>query len=286
MALSGISYKTLLFGFAFSPNLEANLMEVTRLAGFLQARLILLHVGVPTAEKKKQLGALLEGIPKGPEAVQVAWREGEPVPVILEAAVAYGVDLLLLGARQHEHGYRFYMGSIARQLTRKIRCSVLLLIRPAIERVPCQHIVVNGLDDPDTPLAIATAFRMSQVLGAKQVTVVEEIRARDVAVEVVDDRTLKRATLMKERIKRRENSRVLEIVAQLPRELTRGITLKTQPIFGKRGYSIGHFAEVVRADLLVMNAPRRSQIWGRIFPQDIEYILSDLPTDLLIVRNP
>ncbi len=284
MALSGLSFNTLLFGFAFSPTLDANLMEVSRLARFLKAELILLHVGSATAEKEYRLREILDRDPDGAVNIEVVWREGEPVPVLLTAAVEFEVDLLLLGARQHEHGYRFYMGSIARQLTRKIGCSVLLLIKPSVERVPCQHIVVNGLDDPDTPLAIATAFRMSRVLGARQVTIVEEIRARDVSVEVVDDRSLKRATLVKERIKRREDSRVLDIVAQVPEEYTSGVTVKTQPIFGRRGYSIGHFAEVVRADLLVMNAPRRSTLWDRIFPHDIEYILSDLPTDLLIVR--
>jgi len=57
-----------------------------------------------------------------------------------------------------------------------------------------------------------------------------------------------------------------------------------QPIFGTRGYSIGHYARVVRADLLVMNAPRKLTLWDRLFPHDLEYILSDLPTDVLIVR--
>ena len=63
------------------------------------------------------------------------------------------------------------------------------------------------------------------------------------------------------------------------------VKIKTQGIFGKRGYSIGHYAEVVRADLLVMNAPLKTGLLDRIFPHDIEYILSDLPTDLLIIRK-
>jgi hypothetical protein len=38
------------------------------------------------------------------------------------------------------------------------------------------------------------------------------------------------------------------------------------------------------ADLLVMNAPSKLTLWDRLFPHDLEYILSDLPTDVLIVR--
>ena len=62
------------------------------------------------------------------------------------------------------------------------------------------------------------------------------------------------------------------------------IKIKSQPIFGTSGYSIGHYAEVVRADLLVMNAPKKSGLLDRIFPHDIEYILTELPSDVLIVR--
>jgi nucleotide-binding universal stress UspA family protein len=277
-------FKTLLLGFAFSPTLDANLHEVLRLVGFLKARLILLHVGPRSLQKEQLLNASLAKMKVDPSSIEIVWREGAPVPVLLEAAAVYRVDLLLLGALQHEHGYRFYTGSIARKLTRKIPCSVLLLIKPSVERVFCQHIVVNGLDEPDTPMAIETAYHMAQLLGARQITIVEEIQSREVSVSIVDDRTLQKATQLKEEIKKRENTRVLDIVANLPESLTKGITLKTQPIFGKRGYAIGHFAEIVRADLLVMNAPKHSKIWDRIFPHDMEYILSDLPTDLLIVR--
>ena len=62
------------------------------------------------------------------------------------------------------------------------------------------------------------------------------------------------------------------------------LLVKIQSIFGKRGYSIGHYAKVKRADLLVMNAPTKTTILDRIFPHDIEYILSELPTDVLIVK--
>jgi hypothetical protein len=34
----------------------------------------------------------------------------------------------------------------------------------------------------------------------------------------------------------------------------------------------------------VMNAPSKLTLWDRLFPHDLEYILSDLPTDVLIVR--
>ena len=62
------------------------------------------------------------------------------------------------------------------------------------------------------------------------------------------------------------------------------LSVKMQSIFGKRGYSIGHYAKVKRADLLIMNAPTKLGLLDRIFPHDLEYILSELPTDVLIVK--
>jgi len=278
-------FKTVLFGFAFSPTLEINIMETSRLAHFFNSRLILLHVGEKTADKAHKINGILDRIEYKDLDFEVHWQMGDPVETILEASQSYKVDLLVLGAMQHENVFTFYVGSIARKLTRKVACSVLLLIKPSAIRVPCQHIVVNGLDDPDTPVAIHHALYTAAALGAKQVTIVEEIRQQEVQVIVEDDRSLRRATLRKEKLKAREESRVQHILEEMPGELTSGLSIKTQSIFGKRGYSIGHYAEVVRADLLIMNAPRKSGVLDRIFPHDIEYILTDLPTDLLIIRN-
>ena len=96
-----------------------------------------------------------------------------------------------------------------------------------------------------------------------------------------DDKTLRKANIARERLTTRENQRVKNILDDINQKK---ITVKTQSIFGKRGYSIGHYAKVKRADLLIMNAPDKLGFFDRIFPHDIEYILSELPTDVLIVK--
>lgn len=278
-------FKRILFGFAFSPTLEINILETTRIAHFFNAKLILLHVGEKTNEKLAILNSLLEKIEYRDDAIEVQWEEGKPVSVILESCTKFNIDLLVLGALQHENRYRFYVGSIARTLTRKVNCSVLLLIKPSAERLPCKHIVVNGLDAPETPVAILDAFYAANALGAQQITIVEEISQQEIHVTVEDDRSLMKANIMKERLKHREESRVRKILKSLPEAFLQNIKIKTQSIFGKRGYTIGHYAEIVRADLLVMNAPKKTGLLDRIFRHDLEYILSDLPTDLLIIRK-
>ena len=140
---------------------------------------------------------------------------------------------------------------------------------------------------PDTPLAITDAFYTSKALGAQELTIVEEILQSEIDVTVEDDHSLKKANLVKERLKHREESRVRKIIASLPSSLIQGIKVKTQSIFGKRGYfHLAIMPKWLGADLLVMNAPpQKTGLLDRIFPHDLEHILSDLPTDLLIIRR-
>lgn len=245
------------------------------------AELVGVHVGDKTAKKEEKLQRLLEEAPKLNTPINTIWQKGKPVDVILDICHKKDINLLILGALQKENLYKYYVGSIAREITRNAPCSVLLLIKPSVERVPCKHIVVNGLKDEKTKDTIKTAFKVGNDLDCKRITIVEEISQTELATKVSDDISLRKATIEKERVKRREDGRVEKILQEIDCKNT---TLKIQSIFGRRGYSIGHYAKIKRADLLIMNAPIKTSLLDRIFPHDIEYILSELPTDLLIVK--
>jgi len=271
----------ILVGIAFSPNLKSNLFEAVRMANMFDAQLIGVHVGEETDKKKVQLSDLLEQAEPLKNSFKTIWQKGKTVDVILKTCTHEAVDLLILGALQQEKLLKYYVGSIARVLTRKAPCSVLLMIKPSVVRVVCKHIVVNGLHDDKTIKTIKSAFDFSKNLHCKKITIVEEVSKSELHVEVNDDRTLRKSTIVKERIKNREDMRIKNILNEINYE---DISVNTQSIFGRRGYSIGHYAKVKRADLLVMNAPDKIRFIDRIFPHDIEYILSELPTDVLIVK--
>jgi len=277
-------FKTIGIGVTFSPNLKANISEAARLALFFDAKLVLIHVGKKSKDKENTFKTFLKPFIGKQLIYDVVFKAGNPVEVILSAVNENKIDLLILGALKRETFFKYYIGSIARKITREAKCSVLLLIKPSIKRVPCQHIVVNGLEDPKTQQTISTAFYVAKKLNANKITIVEEISQQEVAVNVDDDRSLRRSTLVKERLKLREDTRVKKIINDIPLGVKENILINTQPIFGKRGYSIGHYAQVVRADLLVMNAPTKTTFWDRLFPHDIEHILTELPTDVLIIR--
>lgn len=277
-------FKSIGIGVAYSPNLKANLFEAARLSVFFGAKLFLIHVGEASEEKTNMLSIILKSFEKDKLDYEVVFKTGDPVDVILSTSEEKKIDLLILGAVRREQILKYYVGSIARKITRQAKCSILLLIKPSVERVPCQHIVVNGLKDPKTEQTITSAFYVAKQLNAEKVTIVEEIGQDQIAVKVDDDKSLRRTNIAKERIELRENSRVKEIISHIPKEYTKNKTIKLQPIFGKRGYSIGHFAQISRADLLIMNAPSKMTFLDRLFPHDIEHILTELPTDVLILQ--
>jgi nucleotide-binding universal stress UspA family protein len=277
-------FKSIGIGVAYSPNLKANLFEAARLSVFFGAKLFLIHVGEASEEKTNMLSIILKSFEKDKLDYEVVFKTGDPVDVILSTSEEKKIDLLILGAVRREQILKYYVGSIARKITRQAKCSILLLIKPSVERVPCQHIVVNGLKDPKTEQTITSAFYVAKQLNAEKVTIVEEIGQDQIAVKVDDDKSLRRTNIAKERIELRENSRVKEIISHIPKEYTKNKTIKLQPIFGKRGYSIGHYAQISRADLLIMNAPSKMTFLDRLFPHDIEHILTELPTDVLILQ--
>lgn len=277
-------FKIIGIGAAFSPNLKANLYEAARLSLYFNAKLILIHVGEQADDKLQKFATILEEFKQEGLNYEVVFRTGKPVDVILEITKEKEIDLLIVGALQRENILNYYVGSIARKITRKANCSVLLLIKPSTDRIPCQHVVVNGLEDPKTQQTLGTAFYVAQQLSSPKLTIVEEIKQQEVAVNVDDYKSLQEATIKKEQIRLREDSRVQTLVDLIPKAVKKDIIVETQSIFGKQGYSIGHYAQFVRADLLVMNAPSKMSFWDRLFPHDIEHILTELPTDVLIVQ--
>lgn len=277
-------FSNIITGIAFSPTLKANVYETLRLGRALNSKVILVHVGEKSKEKEKTIQEYINDFPDYKSQVTVAWKSGNPVHVIIDACKEFKADLLILGAAHREKVMKYYLGSIARKIAKKAPCSLLLLIKPSVNRVPCRHVVVNGLKHPTTEHTIQASFEFSKLIGTNKITIVEEISQSEVAIKVDDDKSLEQSTMLKEQIIERENSRVAQIIKNVPEQFKEGITIKSQGIFGTRGYSIGHYAKVQRADLLVMNKPEKATFLNKIFPQDIDYILSELPTDVLIIH--
>ena len=80
-----------------------------------------------------------------------------------------------------------------------------------------------------------------------------------------------------------ENKKTLDLISNID---TTGIKVYTNSQFGKSGYTISHYANNSFSDLLVINSPDvQMGFLDRVFTHDIEYILADLPCNLLVVHS-
>lgn len=280
-----ISFQKIATAIAFSPYAEANLHESARIAQMLNAELILIHVGRETEAKRRKLNTMVGQTVVNPDKVTIEFVDGDPVESILGVVDKHHVDLLIAGANKRENLIKFYTGSVARKLCRKANCSILLLTDRSVIRNKCKEVVVEGGDHKRTEQTVRIANYFGKVLDADHLTIIDEIDPRSAGNAADDDSQLEMTSKKRRELKQKEDLRIEQIQSKLKEE--EALDMDHKCIFGKPGYTIGHYAAANRADLLVMRSPETPLgLFDRVFTHDLEYVLSDLPCCLMLVNQP
>jgi nucleotide-binding universal stress UspA family protein len=276
-------FETIAVAISFSPSCLPILLEAKRLADACDAALLLLHIGEKSSEKDQQLDELMSKAGINPNQSRVIWMEGEPVDTILRLCKLNIVDLLVLGALEKENLLKFYIGSIARNISRKAKCSVLLLTNPTAQVQKFKKIIVNGVENPKTIHTINTALYLAKKIKVKDVTIVNEIHTPGLAMAMADDSTAPEAKEIKKNITEDFTETLHSLIGQCD---AGDIKITDKIVKGKPGYAISKYASDRKADLLVINSPdTQLNLFDRIFTHDIEFILADLPCNVLIVHS-
>jgi len=276
-------FETIAVAVSFSSRCQSILNESNRIATTLKANLILLHIGDRTKEKEVQLDELMNTAGIHANACRVIWMDGDPVETILELCKLNIVDLLILGALEKENLFKFYMGSIARNISRKAKCSVLLLTHPSATEKKVKKIIVNGVENPKTIHTINTALYIAKNFKVKEVTIVNEVHLIGLAMTLADDSTAPETRELKKNISEQADDKLQSLIDTCEND---NVILKEKSVKGKPGYTISKYARDKKADLLVINSPDTSlNVFDRIFTHDIEFVLADLPCNLLIVHS-
>jgi nucleotide-binding universal stress UspA family protein len=277
--------ETVAVAIAFSPRLNALLSESSRMCKYLKASMILIHVGEKTIDKEEQLDNSMAIAGIDPNHCRIIWMDGDPVETILNVCKLNIVDLLILGALQKENLLKFYLGSVARSISRRAKTSVLLLTEPRLESVKVKKIIVNGVDNPKTSHTINTALYLAKHIGSNELTIVTEVHNPALAMTMADSSTAPEASKIKKDIAEGEASRLTPIIEEGHKQYP-DIKIKEKIVQGRPGYAIGNYAKNKNADLLVINSPDvHLSFIDRIFTHDMEYILQDLPCNVLIVHS-
>ncbi|MFZ5973399.1 MAG: universal stress protein [Bacteroidota bacterium] len=265
-------------GLAFSPTAEAMLREANRLTKALHGTLVVIHVGTHTPANEAKMNALLLAAALNPDMVQIVWETGDPAKAILRACKSEQIDLLITGALKKENLVQYYLGSVARKILRKAPCSVLTVIN----KQPLKNIVVNAEDSPYVQDAIALAFLLGKREGASWIHIVREIKMYGLTMAASDQLSEEEYDQTRHQLVKDEIEKVERLLVRIPHE---GLKVNIKIISGKSGFELVKFAQRKQADLLVVGAPaRRFSLFDRFFPHDQEYILADLPCNVLIVK--
>jgi nucleotide-binding universal stress UspA family protein len=277
------TYSKIATAMGFSPMAKANLAEVHRIAQRCGAHLYVFHIGTWTEQCETTYQNFLSDLSIDPAQVTRVSKAGDPKVMLLELCSEYQIDLLALGALVRENMFKVFTVSIARDVCRKAQVSLLLLTSSKVEGRLCERIVVNGVDHPKTPDTIATAAWLATKLQSKELFVVDELSEKELA-RPDDDKGVLKGARKRKQMERAQHDRLTAVLGCC--DLPNALDIKEQHVFGKPGYTIAHYAKAKRADLLVVNSPdTKLGLLDRIFKHDLEYILADLPTDLLIVHT-
>lgn len=274
-------YAKIALAVAFSPRMEALIAEAYRLATLFSGNILLIHVGEKTEKKEQDLHSMLAKAGFVAEQYAIVWENGTPAKRILSVCRKQEVNLLIAGALKKENIFRYYIGGVARKILRKAPCPVLVLTEPSQQPKPFKYLVIHAGDKKDAQLTIQTGCRLGQLEKARQLHIVKEIKMYGLTMALAGEDPEPEYAETRRTIVQEEIAGVQKVVDGCD---CKDLKINIKIAAGKSGYELGKFAESAEADLLITESPRRAlNIFDRMFPHDLEYILADLPCNLLII---
>ncbi|HET6228165.1 MAG TPA: universal stress protein [Bacteroidia bacterium] len=276
-------FETIAAAISFSPQCKYVLAGAKQLADKLGASLILIHIGEKTSENENTLDSIMAEVSLTTKTTRVIWMEGDTVDTILQLCKLNIVDLLVLGAMQKENIFKFYVGSIARNISRKAKCSVLLLTKPTDQSMDFKKIVVNGVENPKTVHTVNATLYLAKHLDVNEVTIVNEVHVPGLAMAMAEDSTAPQAQAIKKNLTEESEETLHSVINKCD---SSDVKITDKIIKGKPGYAISKYAKTKKADLLVVNSPDTNlNLFDRIFTHDMEFILAELPCNVLIIHS-
>lgn len=274
-------YQKVALAIAFSPRMEALIAEARSLIGIFQGELVLIHVGIKSDELEGKLNEILKRHCADLQRIKTIWKEGKPAKTILKTCEEEKVDLLVLGALKKEGLLTYYLGSVARKVIRKSPCSVLTLIEPKIESSRFSKVVINGTQLEVTPNVIEKGLKFCQANSATQVHILNEIKLYGLQMATAGEGSEDEVSLTRRKLVQQEIKYVQEILDRLDQT---GLKINIKVTAGKWAVELVRYCDAIGADLLIMGDEHGYTFIDRLFPHDLEGILSEIPCNLLIIK--
>ena len=277
------SFKVIGLAVSFSPTTQAMVMEASRLVKWFQSDLVLIHVGKKESEKTEALQKLIDNSGLDTARIKVFWVEGEPAEQILKVCNQESVDLLVAGALRKENLVNHYLGTVARKIMRKAKCSIWMIIDPSLDLLPLKNFVADAEDSPNINSLLSIACFLASKEQGTLLHVVRELKLLGLALAAREQCTEAEYDELQQNMLREETTLIQKELEHIPHQ---DLNINIKLLSGKSGFELTQFAKLEEADLLIINAPpRKFSLFDRVFTHDQEYIFSDLPCNLLIINQ-
>lgn len=267
----------------FSPTGKALFLHAERLAKLFQAKLKLINIGKNDIKSEKFIDDLIASSILKPEDIQIFNKEGDPAGTIIKICESEKIDLLIAGALEKEKLLKYYVGSVARKLMRHAPCSVMILVNPTDDIKAFNNICVSINFGKDDEYTANIAFELSKLENANKLTFIREFEVPGLSFTVADNGSVQEVNEQISQWMIEEEEKLKIFINELN---LKNIPINAVCLYGKQGWEISKYAQSVNSDLLIITTPKRKlKFVDRLFQHDIEFILNDLPCNVLIIRK-
>lgn len=277
-------FKHLAIAIDFSPFMDAILAEGKRLSLLYGATLSIIHIGEDNSSLEARLGDALQKVGLGQQKPTIFWEAGDPAEKITAIARKQGIDLLVAAANKKKNLLECYTGSVARDMLRNAHCSVLLLVKPLEQPKGFKNLVVKAGEIEESCKSIRAGCLIGQQERARQLQIVKQVKMYGFTMAMASENNLDEYLETREDLIEDEKKEVEEVLKEND---TKGLPIDVLVVKEKYGPSLARITKKMKADLLIMAAPEQaSGLLAKVFPTDLEYLLKDLPCNLLLVTAP
>lgn len=275
-------FKKIATALSFSPYSENLLIQAEELRRLYDAELLLIRVSDKENHQieSERISLLLDNLKINRDHVHVIFEHGDPAKKIVKVCVKEHTDLLILGALKRETFLKQYLGSIARKLLRRSRCSTLVLIASE-KKWEFKKFAVDCGDTNKIRKSLSSAFDLANRTHAEVVHLIKDIKLYGLSMALEEYSEENYSDVKKSYI----NKAICEVDQLLEEVNTHNIRVNIKVTGGRLENELIRFIKSSKTDLLIAAAPdNKLGILDRVFPHHLEYLFSDLPCNLLIIQ--
>ncbi len=260
---------------SFSPRLTAVLNEAARILTAFGAEVIVVHAADEPRRAEERLRQAVASSELAERNPRLLVGSADADDLLLRVAAEEKADLIIAGALAKEGLFRYYLGSVARNLARQASCSVLLLTEPqeqpkSFNRIHCAVDYSAGADK-----APRVAAQIALAVGSRQLFFTHAFESPELKSGLPDAETILQ-------IYRREDQRLAAYLAALNLPF---IGYQQRCLHDPDHHLTLGFTRDLEADLLIFHGPAdRFSLWNRFFHHDLDAALHHLPCSLLLTR--